>query len=59
MRTLFLAKTFVRAHKRAVKKNPSLRGDIEATLRLLKESPICVSCLTLFGARAREKTTFY
>jgi mRNA interferase YafQ len=39
MRTLFLAKTFVRAHKRAVKKNPSLRDDIEATLGLLKENP--------------------
>lgn len=39
MRTLFLANTFVRAHKRAVKRNPSLRDDIEATLRILKESP--------------------
>lgn len=39
MRTLVLAKTFVRAHKRAVKKNPSLRDDIETTLGLLKENP--------------------
>ncbi len=39
MRTLFLARTFVRAHKRAVKKNPSLRDDIETALWLLKENP--------------------
>ncbi|MEK6320778.1 MAG: type II toxin-antitoxin system YafQ family toxin [Acidobacteriota bacterium] len=39
MRTLFWAKTFVRAHKRAIKKHPSLRGDVEAALRLLQETP--------------------
>jgi len=46
MRTLFLAKTLVRAHKRAVKKNPSLRDDIETTLGLLKENPFAPQLAT-------------
>lgn len=39
MRTLLLAKTFERAHKRAIKKHPFLRNNIEATLALLKQNP--------------------
>jgi mRNA-degrading endonuclease YafQ of YafQ-DinJ toxin-antitoxin module len=39
MRTLIWGKTFVRALKRTVKKNPALKQDIEDTLRLLQENP--------------------
>ena len=39
MRTLVWGKTFVRAFKRAIRKHPALRGDIEATLRLWQEDP--------------------
>jgi addiction module RelE/StbE family toxin len=39
LRTLFWGKTFVRAFKRAVKKHPTLRKDIEDTLRLLTKKP--------------------
>lgn len=39
MRTILLAKTFVRAHKRAIKKHPSLRNQVESTLTLLKQNP--------------------
>ena len=39
MRTLTWSKTFVRAYKRAVKKQPSLKKDIEKTLSLLLDDP--------------------
>jgi mRNA interferase YafQ len=39
MRTLIWGKTFVRAVKRTVRKNPALKQDIAETLRLLQENP--------------------
>ncbi|MDP3013729.1 MAG: type II toxin-antitoxin system mRNA interferase toxin, RelE/StbE family [Candidatus Subteraquimicrobiales bacterium] len=39
MRTLIWGKTFVKAFKRTVKKHPTVREDIEYTLRLLAEDP--------------------
>jgi len=39
VRTLIWGKTFVRALKRAVKRYPSQRQEIEGTLRLLQENP--------------------
>ena len=39
MRTLIWGSTFVRAFKRMVRKSPTLRQDIEETLRLLQEDP--------------------
>ena len=39
MRTLIWGSTFVRAFKRRARKHPTLRQDIEETLRLLQEDP--------------------
>lgn len=39
MRTLIWGKTFVRAVKRTVRKNPALKQEIEETLRLLRKNP--------------------
>ncbi len=39
MRTLVWGKTFIRALKRTLKKNPKLKRVIEDTLRLLQEDP--------------------
>ena len=39
MRTLIWGKSFLRAFKRTVKKNPELKNDIEETLRLLAKDP--------------------
>jgi len=39
MRTLIWGKTFVKALRRTIKKHPSLRKDIEKTLRLLAKDP--------------------
>lgn len=39
MRTLIWSKTFVRAYKRATKKYPNLRRDIEQTLKMLVKDP--------------------
>ena len=39
MRNLIWGKTFIRAFRRIIKKQPSLRKDIESTLRLLVENP--------------------
>jgi len=39
MRTLIWSKTFIRAFKRTLKRCPSLRNDIEQTLRLLIKDP--------------------
>ncbi|MCL0074364.1 type II toxin-antitoxin system mRNA interferase toxin, RelE/StbE family [Dehalococcoidia bacterium] len=39
MRTLIWSKTFVRASRRTIKKHPSLKQDIEETLRLLRKYP--------------------
>lgn len=39
MRTLIWGKTFVRAFKRTIKKHPTLKQDVEETLRLLLKDP--------------------
>ncbi len=39
MRDLIWTKTFARAIKRTINKNPAVREDIEKTLRLLTENP--------------------
>jgi addiction module RelE/StbE family toxin len=39
MRTLIWGRTFVRAMKRTVRKNPALKQGIEDTLQLLQENP--------------------
>lgn len=39
MRELIWTKTFARALKRTIKKNPAVRDDIEKTLRILTENP--------------------
>nr|VFK79917.1 MAG: addiction module toxin, RelE/StbE family [Candidatus Kentron sp. SD] len=39
MRTLIWSSTFIRASKRAIRKTPTLRADIEKTLRDLIEDP--------------------
>lgn len=39
MRTLIWGKTFIRALKRKIKKQPNLRSDIEKALRLLASDP--------------------
>jgi addiction module RelE/StbE family toxin len=39
MRTLIWGKTFLRALDRTIKKHPTLRKDIEETLRLLAQDP--------------------
>lgn len=39
MRTIIWGKTFLRDLKRTIKKNPTLRDDIENTLRLLAGDP--------------------
>ena len=39
MRNLIWGKTFIRAFRKIIKKQPSLRKDIESTLRLLVENP--------------------
>ena len=46
MRTLIWGKTFVRALKRTVRKNPTLKQDIEETLRLLQENPFAPQLAT-------------
>lgn len=39
MRELIWSKTFIRAYKRTIKKEPAISKDIERTLRLLVENP--------------------
>ena len=39
MRTLLWSKTFVRAFKRTIKKQPTISKDIEKTLKLLTKDP--------------------
>lgn len=39
MRTLVWSKTFIRAFKSTIRKNPALREDIENTLRVLVQNP--------------------
>lgn len=39
MRKLIWSKTFIRAFKRLMKKQPNLRQDVEDTLRLLVQDP--------------------
>ena len=39
MRKLIWSKTFIRAFKRLMKKQPNLRQDVEDTLRLLVQEP--------------------
>ena len=46
MRALIWGKTFVKAFKRAAKKFPTLRKDIEDTLRLLTKDPFAPSLET-------------
>ena len=46
MRTLIWGKTFVRALKRAAKNYPSLRQEIEETLRVLQENPFASQLAT-------------
>lgn len=46
MRTLIWERTFVRALKRTVRKNPALKQDIEETLRLLQENPFALQLAT-------------
>jgi mRNA interferase YafQ len=46
MRTLIWGKTFVRALKRTVSKNPTFKQDIEETLRLLQENPFAPQLAT-------------
>jgi addiction module RelE/StbE family toxin len=46
MRTLLWSKTFVKAFKQTLKRHPTLRPDLEATLRLLAEDPFAPSLAT-------------
>ena len=46
MRTLIWGKTFVRALKRTIRKHPTLKHDIEETLRLLQEDPFAPQLAT-------------
>lgn len=46
MRTLIWGRTFVRAMKRTVRKNPALKQDIEDILRLLQENPFAPQLAT-------------
>jgi len=39
MRTLIWSKTFVRALRRTIKKHPTIKQDIEETLKLLTKDP--------------------
>ncbi|MCD6386250.1 type II toxin-antitoxin system mRNA interferase toxin, RelE/StbE family [Candidatus Sumerlaeota bacterium] len=39
MRTLVWSKTFVKAFKRTIKRHPTLKQDIEETLRVLAKDP--------------------
>ena len=39
MREFIWSKTFIRAYKRTIKKEPSISKDIEKTLRILIENP--------------------
>ena len=46
MRNLIWGKTFVRALKRTLRKSPTLKQDIEETLRLLQENPFAPQLAT-------------
>lgn len=46
MRTLIWGKSFVKAFKRVIKRQPMLRNDIEETLLLLAEYPFAPSLAT-------------
>ncbi len=46
MRTLIWGKTFLRALKRTMRKYPTLKQDIEETLRLLEENPFALQLAT-------------
>jgi len=39
MRTLIWGKTFAKAFKRTIKKHPTLKDDVEKTLRVLEKDP--------------------
>ncbi len=46
MRKLIWGKTFVKAFKRAIRRHPNLRGDIEDSLRLMMEDPFAPQLAT-------------
>ena len=46
MRLLIWGKTFIKAFKRVIKKHPTLRDEIEATLWLLSEEPFASQLAT-------------